>query len=95
MADVGGEWYLVSMLGESSGWVLNVRAADGEARLHRRGSRPCRLIEIPPEARGPILRRYLEKVPGGRPHIPVERDAPQRDLDAAALSIPVFRVEWD
>ena len=94
MADVGGEWYLVSMLGEGSGWVLNVRAAHGDARIWRRRSRTCRLVEVPPTERGPILRRYLEKVPGGRPHIPVDRDAPQHDIDVAALTIPIFRVQW-
>ena len=31
MADLDGQWYLVSMLGEHCNWVLNVRAAGGRA----------------------------------------------------------------
>ena len=31
MADLAGQWYLVSMLGERCNWVLNVRASGGRA----------------------------------------------------------------
>ena len=75
MADVDGEWFLVSMLGECA-WVRNVRAAGGRVVLRRRRARACTLQEVPVEDRGPILRRYVDKVPGGRPHIPVDRGAP-------------------
>jgi hypothetical protein len=33
MAMVGGEHYLVSMLGQNANWVRNVRAAGGDAIL--------------------------------------------------------------
>lgn len=93
MADVDGEWYLVSMLGDRCNWVRNVRAADGEAVLRRGRRRRCRLVEVPVEERAPIIRRYVQKVPGGRPHIPVDRGAPLPAFEAMAASYPVFRVE--
>ena len=91
MADVDGRWYLVSMLGECA-WVRNVRAADGFVVLRRGRARRCRLVEVPTEDRGPILRRYVEKVPGGRPHIPVPPGAPLDRFRAIAADHPVFEV---
>jgi hypothetical protein len=55
-------------------------------------SRQCRLVEVPVDERAPILRRYLDKVPGGRPHIPVEPGAPLAEFEAIAASYPVFEV---
>ncbi len=92
MADVGGDWYLVSMLGECN-WVRNVRAAGGQATLARFRRRPVHLVEVPVEERPPILKRYLQKVPGGRPHVPVDKDAPVSDFARVAADYPVFRVE--
>ncbi len=92
MADWQGEWYLVPMLGEGCNWVRNVRAADGRAILWRRRPMPCRLAEVPVSERPPIIKRYLEKVPGGRPHIPVGRHAPLAEFAAIAPRYPVFRV---
>ena len=91
MADVDGRWYLVSMLGECN-WVANVRAADGNVVLRRRRRRPVHLVEVPAERRGPILRRYVEKVPGGRPHIPVETGAPASQFARIGDRYPVFEV---
>jgi hypothetical protein len=92
MADWNGEWYLVPMLGDRSNWVQNVRAAGGHAIVRHGRARPCRLIEVPVGERGPIIRRYLDRVPGGRPHIPVHRDAALAAFDAIAPRYPVFRV---
>jgi deazaflavin-dependent oxidoreductase (nitroreductase family) len=69
MADMDDHWYLVSMLGDRCNWVANARAAGYRAVLRRGRARPCQLIEVPVGERAPILRRYLQKVPGGRPHI--------------------------
>ncbi|GAB95484.1 deazaflavin-dependent oxidoreductase (nitroreductase family) [Kineosphaera limosa] len=91
MADLHGRWYLVSMLGECA-WVRNVRAADGAATLIRKRRRPVRLVEVPVAQRAPILQRYLNTVPGGRPHIPVEPDAPLAEFAAVADRYPVFEV---
>jgi polyisoprenoid-binding protein YceI len=92
MADVGGEWYLVPMLGERCNWVQNVRAADGRAVLRRRGATECQLAEVPVSERAPIIKRYLARVPGARPHVPVDRRAPVADFEAIAARYPVFRV---
>lgn len=92
MADLDGQWYLVSMLGEDCNWVRNVRAAGGHATLVRRRRRAVVLEEVPAEQRAPVLRRYLQTVPGGRPHIPVPADAPQAELETVAARYPAFRV---
>ena len=91
MADLNGRWYLVSMLGECN-WVANVRAADGRAVLRRRRRRPVRLVEVPMHDRAAVLRRYVDKVPGARPHIPVPRGSPLADFGAIADSYPMFEV---
>jgi deazaflavin-dependent oxidoreductase (nitroreductase family) len=93
MADWQGEWYLLSMLGENCNWVRNVRAANGHATIRHGRARSCRLVEIPVDQRAPILRRYLQKVPGARPHIPVDRHAPLAEFEAIAARYPAFRVE--
>jgi polyisoprenoid-binding protein YceI len=92
MADVAGEWYLVPMLGERCNWVQNVRAADGRVTLRHRRAAECRLVEVPVSERAPILKRYLDRVPGARPHLPVDRHAPLADFEAIADRYPVFRV---
>lgn len=95
MADVDGQWYLVSMLGERCNWVRNVRAAGGHAVLVHGRRRPVLLEEVEVSARPRILRRYLEVVPGGRPHIPVAPDAPAADFEAIAADYPAFLVSRD
>jgi deazaflavin-dependent oxidoreductase (nitroreductase family) len=95
MADLAGQWYLVSMLGEHCNWVWNVRAAGGRAVIRRGRAVRCHLVEVPPAERPEILRRYLAKVPGGRPHIPVSRHSPLADFAVIAPGYPVFRVVPD
>jgi hypothetical protein len=92
MADWEGRWYLVPMLGERCYWVQNVRAAGGRAVIRRRRAVRCRLVELPEAERPAILRRYLLKVPGARPHMPVRPDAPAADFAAIAPRYPVFLV---
>lgn len=92
MAEADGQWYLVSMLGEGCNWVKNVRAAGGKVTLRRRRSVACRLIEVPPEERAPIIKRYLAQVPGARPHIPVDRGSALTEFETIAPAYPVFRV---
>lgn len=91
MADVGGQWYVVSMLGECN-WVRNVRAAGGRATLQRCRAREVMLIEVPVEERAPVIRQYVRRVPGGRPHIPVDRHDPVEAFEAIASDYPVFAV---
>ena len=91
IAEHAGQRYLVSMLGEVN-WVRNIRAAGGSAVLRHGSREQVRLVEVPAESRAPILRRYLEVAPGGRPHIPVDRRAPLEDFEKVAAQIPVFRI---
>jgi deazaflavin-dependent oxidoreductase (nitroreductase family) len=92
MADWDGDWFLVSMLGEGCNWVRNVRAAGGEVVLRRRRAVPCQLAEVPVQLRAPILKRYLEVVPGARPHVAVDRHAPVSSFEEVASQYPVFKV---
>ena len=92
IADYEGERYLVSMLGEDSNWVRNVRAAGGWAVL-RHGRREAVLLEeVSAGTRAPILRRYLALAPGARPHIPIDRHAPLEAFERIAPEVPVFRI---
>jgi len=92
VAVVGGQRYLVSMLGDNVRWVQNVRAAGGKAVLrHGRREEIC-LEEVPAGQRAPILKAYLQTAPGARPHVPVNKDAALSEFEKIAAAIPVFRV---
>lgn len=92
VADHQGERYLVSMLGDRTNWVRNVRAAGGDAVLRHRHFEQVRLEEVAVDARAPILKRYLECAPGARAHIPVDKDAGLADFERVASAYPVFRI---
>ena len=91
-AYVDGQRYLVSMLGEDGAWVRNVRAAAGNAVLRHGAREKVRLEEVSPAQRAPILKDYLSRAPGARPHMPVDKDAPLSEFAKIAASFPVFRV---
>src|SRR5205823_11236105 len=92
IAVVEGQRYLVSMLGENVSWVQNVRAAGGRA-VRRSGARErVQLEDVPFGQRAPLLKTYLLRAPGARPHIPVNKDAPLAEFEKIAASFPVFRV---
>ncbi len=86
-------WYLVSMFGEQSNWVKNVRASDGFAVLIHGRRRGVRLVEVPVRDRAPIIKRYLLFAIGARPHMDVGWREPLSAFDAVAATYPVFRVE--
>ncbi|MFC0712397.1 nitroreductase/quinone reductase family protein [Cellulomonas biazotea] len=88
-----GHRYVVSMLGTSAGWLRNVEADGGRAVLHAPRPQDVRLVEVPPEQRAPILRRYLDLAPGARPHVPVDRHEPLERFEEIAADYPVLRVE--
>ena len=75
LAVVDGQRYLVSMLGDNVSWVQNVRAASGRAVLRSGGREKVQLEEVPAEQRAPILKVYLRRAPGARPHLSVKKDA--------------------
>jgi len=92
MVIVDGQRYLVSMLGENAAWVRNIRAANGQAVLQHGRREEVRLEEIPAGQRAPVLKTYLQRAPGERPHVAVEKDAPLSEFERIAAAIPVFRV---
>jgi deazaflavin-dependent oxidoreductase (nitroreductase family) len=92
VADLDGRRYLVSMLGEGSTWVRNVRAAHGRAALRHRDRQEVLLEEVEPARRAPILRRYLDRAPGARAHFPLDRRAPLEEFERIAADFPVFLV---
>jgi L-lysine 2,3-aminomutase len=92
MTVVGKERYLVSMLGTEVSWVQNVKAAGGNVTLHHGRREDVRLEEVPESHRAPILKAYLKRAPGARPHVPVEKDASLLEFERIAPQFPVFRV---
>jgi hypothetical protein len=93
LADCDGERYVVSMLGERPPWVRNVRAADGRVVIRHGSPREVRLVEVPVAERAPILKAYLGRASGARPHIHVDPDAPLEEFARVAPDYPVFRIE--
>ena len=92
VAVVDGLRYLVSMLGDNGQWVRNVRAAGGRAVLRSGGREEIQLQEVPTDKRAPILKAYLQRAPGARPHVPVNKNAALAEFEKIAAAYPVFRV---
>ena len=87
-----GERYIVSMLGHHAQWVQNVRAAAGRAMLHSGSREAVQLEEVSGDQRAPILKAYLQRAEGARPHLPIDKDAPLAAFETIAAAFPVFRV---
>lgn len=92
MAFVESERYLVSMLGEEVEWVRNVRAAGGNVTLRHGRREDVHLEEVAVERRAPVLKAYLKRAPGARPHLPIHKDAPLSEFELVSWRFPVFRV---
>jgi hypothetical protein len=88
-----GQRYLVSMLGDASEWVQNVRATGGKAFIKRGLSRPVELTELKVEERAPILKSWCQVATSGRKHLTVPHDAPLSDFETIAGNYPVFRID--
>ncbi|MFM9921275.1 nitroreductase family deazaflavin-dependent oxidoreductase [Lacisediminihabitans sp. H27-G8] len=86
--------FLVSMLGQRSRWVRNVRAAGGHAIVHAGRRRPVLLTEVAAEDRAPILKAYLDQAPGARAHVPVDRREPVAQFERIAADYPVFEIRY-
>jgi len=89
IATVDGSRYIVAAFADAA-WVGNVRAA-ASATLSRGGQvEVARLVELPVDERGPVLRAFLAQVRGGvRFFGSADPDTVARFAD----HYPVFRVE--
>jgi deazaflavin-dependent oxidoreductase (nitroreductase family) len=92
VADYENGRYLVSMLGEDTNWVRNVRACGGHAVLRHGHREPVALREVDADRRAPILRCYLQRAQGARAHVPVDPQAPLEAFERIAAQYPVFQV---
>ena len=93
VATVGGERYLVSMLGDEVNWVRNVRAAGGEVALRHARREEVHLQEVvAPDLRAPVLKAYLERASNASAHTPIDKDAPLEEVERSAPRFPVFRI---
>lgn len=92
MVIVDGERYLVSMLGEEVDWVRNVKAAGGNVTLRHGCREEVRLEEVTADRRAPVLKAYLKRAPGARPHLPIHKGAPLSEFEQVSPQFPVFRV---
>jgi len=92
IAEIAGERYLVSMLGQNANWVQNVRAAGGIATLRHGRAEEVRLEEVPVGERAPLLKAYLRAAPGARPHIDIDLNAELSEFAKIAPLYPVFRI---
>jgi deazaflavin-dependent oxidoreductase (nitroreductase family) len=89
---MNGERYLVSMLGEGTNWVRNIRAAEGKAILRHGKREQVLLEEVDVRERAAVLKAFLRHAPGARPHIPVSKDAALTAFETIASKYPVFRI---
>jgi deazaflavin-dependent oxidoreductase (nitroreductase family) len=89
----GGERYFVSMSGEGSDWVKNVRAAGGNAVLRRGAKRPVRLEEVPVDKRAPIIRAWYRRTAvSTRSRLGLDPNADFEEFERIAPGHPVFRI---
>lgn len=93
VATYQGQRYLVSMLGEGSEWVQNVRAAGGRASIKRGRSQPVQLTELPLRERAAVLKAWAQVATSGRQHLPVSPDSPLSAFETIAGDYPVFRID--
>ncbi|GAA2853129.1 hypothetical protein Acy02nite_50900 [Actinoplanes cyaneus] len=52
-------------------------------------------LEVPGRRTGRVERGFLRQIPGARPHLPVDRDAPSDAFAAFAGRYPAFRVDFE
>jgi hypothetical protein len=92
VAVVDGERYLVSMLGEHTNWVRNVKAAGGDVALVHGRREEVHLEEVAPDRRAPVLKAYLQRATNASAHLPIDKDAPLAEFERVSPQYPVFRV---
>jgi pimeloyl-ACP methyl ester carboxylesterase len=92
MVVIEGERYLVSMLGTEADWVQNVKASGGNVTLRHGRREEVHLEEVAADRRAPVLKAYLKRAPGARPHLPIDKDAPLSEFEQVSAQFPVFQV---
>jgi hypothetical protein len=75
MVVVDGQRYLVSMLGDNVQWSTTYGQPVEERFSGSGGREEIQLEEVPTDQRAPILMAYLQRAPGARPHVPVNKNA--------------------
>jgi hypothetical protein len=63
--------------------------------LQSGGREAVHLEDVPVPQRALILRAYLRRAPGARPHMPLSKDAPLAEFEKIAGRYPVFRIVPD
>jgi deazaflavin-dependent oxidoreductase (nitroreductase family) len=89
IATIDGSRYIVAAFSKAA-WVQNVPASGSGTLGRGRNVQEVRLVELPVEERGPILRAFLQEVRGGA------RFFGSADPDvvvAGADRYPVFRLD--
>jgi hypothetical protein len=92
VAFVEGERYLVSMLGEESNWVANVKAVGGNVTLRHGHREEVHLEEVAPDRRAPVLKAYLQRATNASAHLPIDKDAPLAEFERLSPRFPVFLI---
>jgi len=73
-------------------WGRNVQAARGNVTLRHGRCEEVHLEEVAADQRAPVLKAYLQRAPGARAHLPIDKDAPLVAFEQVAPQFPVFRV---
>ncbi|WP_198676308.1 nitroreductase family deazaflavin-dependent oxidoreductase [Kribbella monticola] len=93
---LSGDRYVVQAF-PNAAWVANARAADTATLKRGRRSSAVRLVEVPVQERGPLLREVVETQPASAAQRYVTNGlaaAPTPDAVAAAADrIAIFRIE--
>lgn len=91
---VGGERYLVAMMGEESDWVHNARATGGHVVFKRGRRREAVIEEIPVDERAPIIQAWYKRTGSSTPreYIGLDPNAPRSSFEEIAPRWPVFRI---
>lgn len=88
-----GERYLVSMSGDDSDWVRNVRATAGEVELRRGARQQAVLEEVPVDQRAEIIRHWYRRTwRSTESRLGVDPNAGLDAFQRLARDHPVFRI---
>jgi len=86
-----GERWLVSPYGMVA-WVYNVRAQPKVTLRHGRRAKTLHADEVDPGIAGPVLQRYVRKVPVTAPYFDAKGDDPVEKFIKEAPRHPVFKL---